>query len=198
MAMTSEVRIKRMLMKQSTMQMEIASVPVDPKRLRNQKEYMNRCVDQIMQAGGDTVEKIDILVDSCGGSVHSVLGLIHALNSGKIGRVEKRVLITGMCASAATLLTGIGCPLYITPTGRMHIHTARRADGGAATRLGASSTTRLMISCYRGRSKKNGVKTNWKRYFREMDELGVYLSAAEAEAVGLVDGILTRSEFEKG
>ena len=31
-----------------------------------------------------------------------------------------------------------------------------------------------------------------------MDELGVYLSAAEAEAVGLVDGILTRSEFEKG
>lgn len=205
MATVSELRITaRRRQKDGSLQIEIKSLPVQAKRLQNQRQYAGLYADQIAFAGGLKATRIDILLDSHGGAVHSALGLIHALQSGRIGKVPKRVLVTGLCGSAATLMLGMGAPVYIVPTGRVYVHApklAREAPAGFLGRLreriGTDETVRLMVSVYRGRTKSNRRRLKRETVLDWMRGTGTYFSAAEAVEVGLADGVMTREDFEK-
>lgn len=206
MATVSELRITaRRRQKDGSLQLEIKSLPVQAKRVQNQRQYAGLFADQIAFAGGLKATRIDILLDSHGGAVHSALGLIHALQSGKIGKIPKRILITGLCGSAATLMTGMGVPMYIVPTGRIYVHApkmAREAPAGFLGRLreriGTDETVRIMVSCYQGRMKSNGQRMKKAEILDWMRGTGTYFSATEAHLIGLVDGIMRREDFEKG
>lgn len=206
MAMTSELRIMT-ARKQAdgSLRIEIKSLAVRPERIQNQRQYAGMYADQIEFAGGMKATRIDILLDSHGGAVHSALGLIHALQSGKIGKIPKRILITGLCGSAATLMTGMGVPMYIVPTGRVYVHApkmAREAPAGFLGRLreriGTDETARIMVSCYQGRMKSNGQRMKKAEILDWMRGTGTYFSATEAHMIGLVDGIVRREDFDKG
>lgn len=208
MAMVSELRITAARKRaDGSLLLEVKSLAVAPKRIMNQRDYASLFEDQIAWAGGLSARRIDILLDSHGGAVHSALGMIHALQGGKIGKIPKRILITGLCGSSATLFTGMGIPIYITPTGRFFIHgpkLAKKDDkpmgimGRIRERIGTDETVKIMVSCYRGRAKSNGKRLNRAKILDWMRGTGTYFSAKEAEEAGFVDGIMRREVFLDG
>jgi len=150
------------------------------------------------------IDHLNLIIDSRGGSYYSAAGcqdcITRMQRAGKIGSV--RILIDGQCGSAATVVAFApynNRAVFITPSSRVYIHNPKiyqytRTDGiwGMIERVGTSVTISTIRKLYSYRTgRKRGEIREW------MDE-GKHFTAQEAVDVGFCDGIMTRTDFEKG
>ena len=211
--MASEISIKmRKITRKSgtTLVMDVVTVDKPPKQLlRNQREYQRK-FDGLLASAGD-FDRLDIIINSPGGVATSGMGLMGAVVQNLRRRWRHfedhiRILIDGQCSSAATAMLGICAPVYITPGGRVYIHSNKivtyKGHGSSwsiiATRAGSKQVRGWLESVYKLRIKSMSKKKWDKKLIRGWMETGKGFSAAEAVEAGLAGGIMTRAEFDKG
>ena len=179
-------------------------IPIE-KHLFDKRRYCVHFAQWIKKAGD--FSHIDIYVNSPGGSVTSVCGMLYALGIAGFRGKKIRVLIDGRCDSAATLLLKLSWPVYITETSSVYIHMPsserfRKTREGfvwvGVSKTGLRNTVGLFEGAYLHRVKMNGKKMGRKSEIRELMAKGHRFSAKEAVGFGLCDRIMSREEFDKG
>lgn len=150
-------------------------------------------------AAAEPYDRIDLIIDSAGGSVASADGLCAAVLATK---KPVRVLIDGRCMSAATMVAyGVGAKT-VCITSRSHIMfhmptvVGYKNKGGIWTALYSfirSGTVSAMIGLYRARSKTFSRST-----LRHMMENSATMTPAQAVETGFADKIVTLDAFQRG
>lgn len=181
-----------------TLKINIYSKEIPPnKALGNALSYENKFLKHLRAAG--EYDRVEIYINSGGGAIDSAWGMVQALYSIK---KPGRILVDNYCGSAATMiLCGMKCPAYMVPGGRIKVHMPavavfKRKDGKWTVyqRIANAITVNNMTAFYRSRVKRKKSR----REIREWMEAGKCFTAEEALENGLIDGIMTRLEFEKG
>lgn len=171
-----------------------ADVPID--QVKNAVEYAKQYREAIASYAPFT--RIDLTINSAGGLMDSALGLADALES--FGR-PVRVLITGNCHSAATMIAFNPCTesVHIVPGGSILVHMPKLSKyknlngvWSVVSRLGSASTIHLMQATY---VSKTGHP---RREVRGWMEESRRFTAQEAVDVGLADGIIEQWKWETG
>lgn len=201
--MPKELRFSLLKKPGDVLQAYVTSVDVPPdKLLRNAYEYESRFRAELDQAG--PFQRLDMIVNSPGGSIASASGMTAAVAEAvKRYGAKIRVLISGECSSAATLLIYElpfkALPVYITPGSHIMIHmpkTERWTKSGGSWSLLAkaakAATVSTMISVYRARTRRT------RQEIRGIMESGKTFSPGEAVAYGLCDEVLSMNDFLKG
>lgn len=165
------------------------------KFLRNQREYYMRRMEELDKVLTRDVKKIDIIVNSIGGSVDSAYGISGAINMiNAKHKYDCRILIDGCCYSAATLIAfqHFGS-IYITPNSSVKFHSPRPINptGSFLEKISQKQTYSLMVSTYKRRTHKP------KKLLKEWIDQGKRFTAKEAVEIGLCDAIMQRYEFDK-
>lgn len=177
------------------LRVRVSSTTVKPNEVKNAFEYAK--LFRAMIEPFAPITRIDLLIDCAGGAVESALGLSDALES--LDR-PVRVLITGQCASAATLVAYNPCTesVHIVPGGSILIHLPQidryKKQGGVwsvVSRLGNASTIHFMQATY---ASKTGQP---RKTVRAWMEEGRRFTAQEAVAEHLADGIMQQWEWEE-
>ena len=192
---TSELKIRLRVKPNKVLECVIESVNIPKNKvLENAYTYKDKFMAQLEMLG--EFERLDIIIDSRGGSLDSAWGLVDALYAmpGKA-----RVLIDGQCGSAATMIpAGIKGPVFITERSSVYIHGPQAApnDRGGKIfalyqRFAKKWSTKMMVKFYRTRIKKP------RKTIRQWMENGTRFSPKEAVEVGFCDGIMSRYEFER-
>lgn len=178
------------------LQARVDTATVKPNQVKNAVEYAKQYKEGMAPYAPFT--RIDLLIDCAGGAVESALGLADALES--FDR-PVRVLITGQCSSAATLVAYNPRTesVSIVPGGYIVIHmpkidryTNRKGVWSVVSRLGNASTVHLMQATY---ASKTGRPRKTVREWMEQERR---FNAQEAVDAGLADGIEQRWTWEKG
>lgn len=184
----------------------ITSVEKDPRKILNARDYEKRYLSYLEQLigkenYGKTWDQVNIIINSHGGAADSAVGLISALaRIRKEKGVKVRILIDGICGSAATY---VACgfkrdvPVYITPGSRYIVHNPktmlfRRRGGGpwnVLVKAGSDQLTRDMVRMYAGRTGKS------KKQIREWMDADTSFTAAEAVENGFCDRVMQKHEF---
>lgn len=197
MGMVSELSWKTYMRPGGILRVFVTSVAKNPdKLLRDAREYEKRFLrdlDGIRQP----VSRVDFYFDSVGGAVNSAQGMLSAIYR-RFGKTPGRVLIDGMCGSAATIVAfGIGGPAYITERSTILIHRPKMLDcmrrGGIwaiQEKAGKSATVRIMLEAYRGKTKRP------RKEIRKWIDEGRRFSPGDACEAGLCERIMSRAEFE--
>ena len=180
------------------------SKPVE-KLMGNRREYYNKFMRHLQKAG--EYEDIRIIINSTGGSLASACGMLQALGMAGAKGKKMRILISGRCDSAATMLLKLPWPVYITPTSGIYIHMPSSArykkdkGGGfsliSCRKMETEAAVGAMEGAYIHRCKANRKKKKRKE-IRAMMEESRRFTAEQAVEYGLADGIMTAAEFEKG
>lgn len=206
MAMMAELGWTMTRRKDGGIRVTVTSVskPVE-KLMGNRREYYNRFMRHLQKAG--EYEDIRIIINSTGGSLASACGMLQALGMAGAKGKKMRILISGRCDSAATMLLKLPFPVYITPTSSIYIHMPNNArykkeKGGGFSmvslkRMDKEAAVGAMEGAYIHRCKSNGKKKKRKE-IRAMMEEGRRFTPQAAVEYGLADGIMTAAEFEKG
>lgn len=171
---------------------------------RDRREYYERYRKYTRQSGVADASEIQVYINSQGGRVDSAIGITTALCMYK---KPMRILIDGSCCSAATLLLELPAPVYITPSSRIYLHSPMRMrykrDKDGVFRMvqtekyGMRLVTAYMVEAVRIRGKQTKHRIR-KRTIREWIRNGTWFTAEEAVAAGLCDGIMSRTDFERG
>lgn len=150
-------------------------------------------------AAAEPYDRIDLIIDSAGGSVASADGMCAAILDTK---KPVRVLIDGRCMSAATMVAyGVDAKI-VCITSRSHIMfhmptvTGYKKMGGIWTALYQfirAGTVNAMISIYRAKSK-----TFSRSQLKHMMESSATMTPAQAVVAGFADKIVTMDAFQRG
>ena len=134
--------------------------------------------------------RLDLLIDCAGGYVNSALGLSDAIDGFKR---PVRVLITGLCWSAATLVayTPQTVSVHIVPGGSVKVHMPKAEKGGLFARLSSGAVVKFMAKTYASKTGKP------RKTVRAWMEEGKRFTAEEAVAERLADGIVAQWEWEE-
>jgi ATP-dependent protease ClpP protease subunit len=104
--------------------------------------------------------------------------------------VNINTIITGFCASGATMISVCGAKRYITPFGSMLIHQMSRADPSFRTvenmkddMIGTEMTMDHIINIYQKHSKMD------KKTIKDQLKHDIYWNAEKCLKMGLVDEI---------
>lgn len=185
---------------------KIMSVQKPPNQIRNARDYeilYMRKLEQFCQHEnhGKVWDELNIVINSAGGSAESAIGLLGALyRCRKMKKMKTRILIDGICGSAATYIAcGMGkkVPVYITPGSKYFIHNPKtevfhRMRGGiweSFFKAGSKQLTRDMVNMYHSRTKVS------KKVIRQWMNEGKYFTAEEAVRVGFADKVLSAHDF---
>jgi len=193
--MVSELRWSIFQIKEGHIRIIINSGERPPDKLANSYTYENRFRKSLQKYG--EIKKIDLIINSPGGVIDSAFGILAGLYDLK--KCNGRVLIDNYAGSAATVVAfGCKAPVYIVPTGRIKVHLPKAMvmanKGGIWTtyqKLSKLSTVNMITAVYRGKChKKRSEIRKW------MEESRCF-TALEAMEAGLVDGVMTREDFNK-
>ena len=175
----------------------VTSVEKPPdKFLKNAIEYESRFRKELEAAA--PFDRINLIIDSPGGSVASAEGMSAAVLARKC---PIRILIDGRCYSAATIVAyGTAAPVCITSGSRIMFHMPRvlgcKKLGGVWTvvyQWTKLATVNYMLSIYRSKSKQLS-----RPELKKMMETGAYMSADEAIRKGFADRLTTLDAFLRG
>lgn len=171
---------------------KLTSVPITPKQVRNGYDYAKQYRDGLERLMPFT--RLDLVIDSSGGLVESACGLLDALED--LDR-PVRVLIDGVCYSAATLVAVCAKETCITPGSRIMIHTPRlasykKAEGiwSPVTKLGNLATARTFSQAYHDKTGQP------RQLIKEWMKAERTFTAQEAVDAGFCDRIMNRWEWE--
>lgn len=169
---------------------------------RDRREYYERYRRYTMASGVADADEIRVYINSQGGRIDSAIGITAALCMFK---KPMRILIDGVCCSAAILLLELCAPVYITPGSRILIHSPcreryKRNKAGKyelveTERWGMKLAKSYMMAAIRGRCKRTKHRQS-KKTVRDWIELGKWFTATEAVEAGLCEAIMTRMDFE--
>lgn len=193
--MVSELRWSITQVRQGYIRIVVNSGEKPPNKLLNSYQYEDRFKKDLEKYG--KIEKIDLIIHSPGGVVDSAFGMLAALYNMK--KCNGRVLIDNYAGSAATIVAfALKAPVYIVPTGKIKVHmpkTMVMANKGGVWRnyqkLSKLSTVNMITAIYRGKCKKK--RSEIRKWMREEKCFG----ALEAMENKLVDGVMTRTDFDK-
>lgn len=186
-------------------QMRITTAETTPgKQLRTAKDYSDVFLRKLGQFGH--LKTLSVVIDSRGGSFYSAAGIqdaLHKLTSGRKPAVDHiRILIDGHCASAATYVAfGMyeHSAVFITPGSRVYVHMPKvyqytQTDGiwGMIEKIGTKLTKKSFVGLYKRKTGKPSAEI-W-----EWMKNGKWFTAEEAVDVGFCDGIMTRTQFDRG
>lgn len=170
--------------------------------LLNRREYYEKARAYLKKAG--SFDQIWVEIDSQGGSIDSASGIVAALCQ---QTEPMRILIDGSCHSAATLFLELPAPVYMTERSSIYVHSPsrqryqRQKDGSyklvATEKFGMKIAKAYFVETFRLRTNRTKHKTR-KKIIREWIENGQRWKADQALEAGLCDGVMTRTEFEKG
>lgn len=182
------------------LKISIYSKEVPPNKAfnRNAISYETKFRKHLKKAG--EYDAVEIYINSGGGAIDSAYGMVQALYSIKKG-TPGRILIDNYCGSAATLvLCGLKCPAYIVPGGRIMTHMPRvhefKKAGGVWSiyeKFAGMLAVNNIIAFYRSRTKRKYSR----KEIRAWMERSRRFTPDEAVEAGMVDGIMTRAEFER-
>lgn len=179
------------------LQATVNSVSVPLKSIADSRTYMRKFSEDLKVMG--SFDRIDLLIDSVGGSVASAFGMQAAVMT---ANKPVRVLIQGSCCSAATIVAFGTAPktVCITHSGRIMFHMPRvegyKNKGGvwsliySFTRL---ETVKSMVTLYRTQSKRFS-----RAELKQMMSEGRVLNPQEAVETGFADKIVTLDAFQRG
>lgn len=143
-------------------------------------------VTELLSAGYSG-RRIDVRINSIGGDVMGGIAIFNLLRSSK---ADITIYIDGVAASMASVICASGKPVQMSRNGRMMIHSVQGGCWGTAGKLKETAafideleTTLADIYAARMGVSTEEVKA---RYFDGTDH---WLTATEALALGLVDGI---------
>ncbi len=136
---------------------------------------------------------LPIIIDSYGGSVYALFGMMDIIAASKIP-VLTLVQTKAMSCGAMLLASGTKGYRYASPSATILIHQIATGDHGKLTdmqntvdeakRLNEMGMERLDIAT----GKKKGF---WKKMMKENENKDLYFSAKEAQKIGLVDHLKT-------
>ena len=185
--------------KRVTLKISIYSKDIPPeKALQNAISYETKFAKHLKRAG--EYDDVEIYINSGGGAIDSAYGMVQALYGIK---KPGRILVDNYAGSAATLvLCGMKCMAYMVPGGRIKVHMPSRQifkgkRGGPWTvyqKFAGALAVNNMLAFYRSRTKRKHSRKDIRGWM----EAGKSFTPEEAVAAGLIDGIMTRTEFEKG
>lgn len=137
-------------------------------------------------------KKIDIRINSVGGEVFAGIAIFNAL---KTSTADITIYIDGVAASIAAIIALCGKPLYMSNHARLMLHCVRGGEYGTAKQLRDAAQIMEEIEATLSKMIASRLKITPEevvsKYFDGEDH---WLTAKEAEGLGLIDGIYDINE----
>lgn len=137
-------------------------------------------------------KKIDIRINSVGGEVFAGIAIFNAL---KTSTADITIYIDGVAASIAAIIALCGKPLYMSNHARLMLHRVKGGEYGTAKQLREAAHIMEDIEATLSKMIASRLKITPEevvsKYFDGEDH---WLTAKEAEGLGLIDGIYDINE----
>ena len=140
-------------------------------------------------SGPERPRRVQLRIHSPGGEVLSGLALYHTLQKARAEGVALETVIDGLAASMASVVALAGSPVRMTENARLLLHNPwTRVEGDSATLIAqAQELERLQAQLVALYQAKCGLGAERIQALMDAER---YLTAREALALGLIDGIV--------
>lgn len=154
----------------------------------NEEGYSQFCQDaeKVLNTGQDF---LPIVIDSYGGTVYSLLGMVDFLQSSPVKVIT---ICESKCMSCGAILFSCGQERYMSPTCTVMVHEVSSVLWGKEVELqnDAKEVSRLNRKIYALLDKNTGHKPGyWKNLTKQNDHTDLYMVAAVAKKHNLATAI---------
>jgi len=154
-------------------------------------DFMLRCRAIIRNRQDDSTEPINVIIDSIGGDVYEMFGIIDYIESlDKNSNIKVNTICRGKAFSAAAMILASGTGKRLaSKRSTIMIHEGSSMLAGKTSDLKAAHKYNAHLE-----DMANAIlgdkTTKDKKFWSEQTKTDLYLSAKDAQKLGVIDGII--------